>query len=165
MESNTNFWADSVAEAMSFAVLQPKDPRAESEASFGLIEEAGEVAGVFKREARGDAGGLDMAKLTKEAGDLWWYTVRTALVCQRMGHQEIAQTFDRLSRMDGGRMDRLMVPYVLGRMYQERTEGRARGLFQLSRHAGLDMREVVATNLDKLRARKKAGTIQGSGDR
>lgn len=165
-QTSDTFWADSVAEAMTFAVLQPKDPRAESEASFGLIEEAGEVAGVFKRKARGDAGGLDKAKLTKELGDLWWYTVRCAIVCERLAPQEVARLFGayEATTEDVDWMADLMVIYCLGRMQVERTESRIRKLIRIAKHSGLDMREVVATNLDKLRARRAAGTIQGKGD-
>lgn len=166
-QTSDTFWADSVAEAMTFAVLQPKDPRAESEASFGLIEEAGEVAGVFKRAARGDNdGGLDRYKLTKELGDLWWYTVRCAIVCERLAPQEVARLFGvyEATTEDVDRMTDLMVIYCLGRMQVERTESRIRKLIRIAKHSGTNIREVVATNLDKLRARRAAGTIQGKGD-
>lgn len=46
---------------------------------FGLLEEAGEVAGVFKRLFRGDYGTPEaMARLHKELGDVLWYTARIA---------------------------------------------------------------------------------------
>lgn len=166
-QTSDTFWGDSIAEAMTFAVLQPKDPRAEDEASFGLIEEAGEVAGVFKRASRGDNdGGLDRYKLTKELGDLWWYIVRCAIVCERMMPQEVARLFEACEKAteDLDRMPNLMVVYCLGRMQVERTDSRIRKLIRIAKHSGVNIREVVATNLDKLRARRAAGTIQGKGD-
>jgi len=39
---------------------------------LGLVEEAGEVAGLRKRYLR-DEGNTDPAKLTKELGDVLWY--------------------------------------------------------------------------------------------
>jgi NTP pyrophosphatase (non-canonical NTP hydrolase) len=161
------FWADYITEAMSFAVLQLKDLRAEHEANFGLIEEVGEVAGVFKRVARGDnGGGLDCDKLAKELGDLLWYVTRCAIVCEWMMPQEVARLFaeHESANEDIGRMTNLMVVYCLGRLQVERTGSRTRKLFRIAEHAGLDMREVATKNLEKLRARRIAGTIQGSGD-
>lgn len=46
---------------------------------FGLLEEAGEVAGVFKRLLRGDIQEVEaMARLHKELGDVLWYVARVA---------------------------------------------------------------------------------------
>lgn len=46
---------------------------------FGLLEEAGEVAGIFKRIFRGDYDEpTAMAKLHKELGDCLWYLSRIA---------------------------------------------------------------------------------------
>lgn len=46
---------------------------------FGILEEAGEVAGVFKRMMRGDYS-VDVvaAKLAKELGDILWYVSQVA---------------------------------------------------------------------------------------
>lgn len=46
---------------------------------FGLLEESGEVAGVFKRLFRGDYN-IDVAgqKLAKELGDVLWYVANIA---------------------------------------------------------------------------------------
>lgn len=48
---------------------------------FGLLEEAGEVAGVFKRFLRGDYAddiGVVGTKLYKELGDVLWYLSQIA---------------------------------------------------------------------------------------
>lgn len=46
---------------------------------FGLLEEAGEVAGVFKRMMRGDyPPDVAATKLHKELGDQLWYLARIA---------------------------------------------------------------------------------------
>jgi NTP pyrophosphatase (non-canonical NTP hydrolase) len=46
---------------------------------MGLLEEAGEVAGVFKRLLRGDFPPEQaMARLHKELGDVLWYVSRVA---------------------------------------------------------------------------------------
>jgi NTP pyrophosphatase (non-canonical NTP hydrolase) len=46
---------------------------------MGLLEEAGEVAGVFKRLMRGDYMQPEAAaKLEKELGDILWYVARVA---------------------------------------------------------------------------------------
>jgi NTP pyrophosphatase (non-canonical NTP hydrolase) len=46
---------------------------------MGLLEEAGEVAGVFKRFLRGDNTHEEtMQKLEKELGDVLWYLSRVA---------------------------------------------------------------------------------------
>lgn len=49
-----------------------------TERVFGLLEEAGEVAGVFKRMARGDFTDDPGPKLSKELGDVLWYLARVA---------------------------------------------------------------------------------------
>jgi NTP pyrophosphatase (non-canonical NTP hydrolase) len=55
------------------------------ERAFGLFEEAGEVAGLFKRDLRGDYDDSAdqqrdefVVKLRKELGDVLWYTSRIA---------------------------------------------------------------------------------------
>lgn len=46
---------------------------------FGILEESGEVAAVFKRMMRGDYGpDVAAAKLHKELGDILWYIARVA---------------------------------------------------------------------------------------
>lgn len=46
---------------------------------FGLLEEAGELAGVFKRMLRGDfPPDVAATKLHKELGDVLWYLARVA---------------------------------------------------------------------------------------
>jgi NTP pyrophosphatase (non-canonical NTP hydrolase) len=48
---------------------------------FGLLEEAGEVAGIFKRFLRGDFAddiGIVGTKLHKELGDVLWYLSQIA---------------------------------------------------------------------------------------
>lgn len=47
---------------------------------MGMLEEAGEVAGVFKRLLRGDySADVAMTKLHKELGDVLWYLSQIAL--------------------------------------------------------------------------------------
>lgn len=46
---------------------------------MGVLEEAGEVAGVFKRLLRGDySQDIAAAKLAKELGDILWYVSQIA---------------------------------------------------------------------------------------
>ncbi len=46
---------------------------------FGLLEEAGEIAGIFKRMLRGDYPVHEAGpKLAKELGDVLWYVARVA---------------------------------------------------------------------------------------
>lgn len=46
---------------------------------LGLLEEAGEIAGVFKRFARGDYNAdVTVTKLHKELGDVLWYLSQVA---------------------------------------------------------------------------------------
>jgi NTP pyrophosphatase (non-canonical NTP hydrolase) len=73
---------------------------------FGLLEESGEVAGVFKRLFRGDYDD-DVAadKLAKELGDVFWYL---ANICTDNGWKlsYIAQAnLDKLTkRMEQGKL-------------------------------------------------------------
>lgn len=160
-----DFWMSAIDEAMSFAVLPADHPNAEHEARFGLIEELGEVAGVFKRQARGDKGGeLDTEKLAKELGDLWWYTVRRAKVCDYYTTPELAECFieaeERKNSLDATRdaLDGVGVFAI------EQGWWQAICLYRLAPLAKRSLREIVSLNLEKLRARKQAGTILGSGD-
>lgn len=164
-QTSDTFWLDYITEAMSFAVLPFTGPRAEYEAMFGLVEEVGEVAGVFKRQARGDNGGeLDKEKLAKELGDLLWYTIRCAMVCEGYNTKSLVECFldeegctsfpllgeDMLSALDGFHSVQFWWQMVR--------------LYRMAPLSGMTLREVATKNLEKLRARKHAGTIQGSGD-
>lgn len=165
-QTSDTFWADYITEAMSFAVLPVTDPRAKEEAFFGLIEEAGEVAGVFKRAARGDNGGeLDLDKLTKELGDLLWYTVRHIRVHESVPVNRCA---DMLGVVENDPRSKPTSESVLRDCLQTFLSDdsflRVVHLFTIARFASLDLREVATKNLEKLRARRSAGTIQGSGD-
>jgi NTP pyrophosphatase (non-canonical NTP hydrolase) len=70
---------------------------------FGLLEEAGEVAGVFKRMIRGDFN-PDMAatKLHKELGDVLWYLARIAAdnswTLQEIAESNLEKLESRLAR-------------------------------------------------------------------
>lgn len=163
------FWRDYATEAMSFAVLKKTNPMARLEACFGLLEELGEVAGVFKRMARGDNGGkLDRDKLAKELGDLLWYTVRIGYLGSDAGHvvmkmqAEFSMVYHEVQESGFGDLR-----YLWWRMQSFLTD-RSLDRFDIVQHiadfAGLDLREVATKNLEKLRARKQAGTILGSGD-
>lgn len=75
METLMNF-DDYQSKAIEFRIARATP----EERVFGLLEEAGEVAGVFKRLLRGDFDD-DMAatKLHKELGDVLWYLSQVAL--------------------------------------------------------------------------------------
>lgn len=159
------FWQDYITEAMNFAVLPLTDSRAADEALFGLIEETGEVAGVFKRAARGDNGGeLDRDKLTKELGDLLWYTVRRATVWEQRPRAWIAERFSEYFDPNAKAPSIQQAAAYLCFFADESTGQRILWLFRLAPLTGLSLREVATKNLEKLLARKQAGTIQGSGD-
>lgn len=159
------FWADYINEAMGFAVLPMTDPRAREEAMFGLIEEAGEVAGVFKRATRGDNDGqLDREKLAKELGDLLWYTVRHAMVCEDRPGLLVEPFFVQYEDSHSKPVWRHQVASYLQSFGTAGCAQRIYWLFGMARFAGMSLREVATKNLEKLRARKQAGTIQGSGD-
>ena len=168
-QTSDTFWQDYVSEAMSFAVLKKTNPMAWLEACFGLLEELGEVAGVFKRMARGDNGGkLDRDKLAKELGDLLWYTVRIGYLSSNAGHvvMKMQAAFSMVyhEAQEHAPSD---LRHLWWRMQSFLTD-RSLSRFDIVRHiaafAGLDIREVAAKNLEKLRVRKQVGTILGSGD-
>ena len=168
-ETSDTFWRSYITEAMSFAVLPLTDPRAKDEAMFGLLEEVGEVAGVFKRQARGDNDGeLDRDKLAKELGDLLWYTVRIEHLSSGAEHvvmkMQAACSMVHHEVQEDGPSD---LRYLWWRM-QSFLAGHSLSRFDIVQHiaafAGLDLREVATKNLEKLRARKQVGTILGSGD-
>lgn len=160
-----DFWVSAIDEAMSFAVLPADQPNAEHEAGLGLIEEAGEVAGLFKRQMRGDnSGELDKEKLARELGDLWWYTVRFQMVSSRRTAHDLAAFFLEVEK---NRDRPYLLQDVLGVLNGFSTAGfwwQMIHLHRLARLAGMSLREIVSLNLEKLRARKQAGTILGSGD-
>lgn len=164
-QTSDTFWKDYIDEAMSFAVLPLNDSRARDEALFGLIEETGEVAGVFKRAARGDNGGeLDREKLAKELGDLLWYTVRRATVWEQRPRAWIAERFSEYFDPNAKAPSILQASGYLSFFGNESTGQRIFWLFRLATLTGLSLQQVATKNLEKLRARKQAGTIQGSGD-
>lgn len=159
------FWVSAIDEAMSFAVLPADHPNAEHEARFGLVEEVGEVAGIFKRQARGDKGGeLDTEKLAKELGDLWWYTVRRAMVRDQYTAQELAECFSDAEERKNSLQATRDAMGALGEFATESGWRQAICLYRLAPLAKMSLREIVSLNLAKLRARKQAGTIFGSGD-
>ena len=56
------------------------DNASAEERVFGLLEEAGEVAGVFKRLLRGDyTEDVAVTRLHKELGDVLWYLSQVAM--------------------------------------------------------------------------------------
>lgn len=69
-------------------------------AAFGFLEEAGEVAGVFKREERGE--GFDQEKFMKEMGDAIYYWCRCCINAGVLPSQVLAMNkrklMDRLER-------------------------------------------------------------------
>ena len=67
---------DYQSKAFTFRV----DTAPPEERVLGLLEEAGEVAGIFKRLLRGDySPDLAVTKLHKELGDCLWYLSQIAL--------------------------------------------------------------------------------------
>lgn len=164
-QASDTFWADYIIAAMSFAVLPVTDPRAKEEAIFGLIKETGEVAGVFKRAARGDNGGqLDREKLAKELGDLLWYTVRHTMACEDRPGSLVEPFFVQYEDSHSKPVWRHQVASCLQSFGTARCAQRIYWLFGIARFAGTSLREIATKNLEKLRARRIAGTIQGSGD-
>lgn len=64
---------------------------------LGILEEAGEVAGVFKRVLRGDYSPAEAeAKLKKELGDVLWYLSRVAADNGWKLAQVAAENLDKL---------------------------------------------------------------------
>jgi len=74
-DTNLEYFDDYQHQAFKFRV----ETATPEERVLGLLEEAGEVAGVFKRLMRGDFS-PDMAatKLHKELGDIMWYLSQVA---------------------------------------------------------------------------------------
>jgi NTP pyrophosphatase (non-canonical NTP hydrolase) len=64
-------------------------------AGFGLVEEAGEVAGCFKRGYRGD-GAVDVDKLKKELGDTIYYWTK---VCELHGLDPVDVINDNVEKI------------------------------------------------------------------
>lgn len=80
---------------------QGKEPP--EERVFGLLEEAGEVAGVFKRLLRGDYPPEEaMVRLHRELGDVLWYLARIAAdnswTLQDVAESNLAKLKDRQIR-------------------------------------------------------------------
>lgn len=74
-QSNYTSFDDYQDKAASFRVTNsPPEERV-----LGLLEEAGEVAGIFKRLCRGDYNeDVAVTKLHKELGDVLWYLSQIA---------------------------------------------------------------------------------------
>jgi NTP pyrophosphatase (non-canonical NTP hydrolase) len=74
--------------AESFAITgDPTTNRSEMEAVFGLLEEAGELAGKYKRYYRDKI--MNPDDVRKELGDILWYLARVAR-CSGFYLEEIA---------------------------------------------------------------------------
>ena len=74
-----------------------------TERIYGLFEESGEVAGVFKRKDRGDyeTQGEFLNALIKELGDVLWYLSRVA-ADNSITMEEVA--YINLSKLDDRKM-------------------------------------------------------------
>jgi NTP pyrophosphatase (non-canonical NTP hydrolase) len=70
-------------------------------ALIGLLSEVGELAGIIKREIRGD-GRVDPKQLQDELGDVLWYIARVAnesgLSLQYALDRNVAKLMDRKAR-------------------------------------------------------------------
>lgn len=86
--------------AQSFDLTKGTDKHA-SHAAFQLIEEVGELAGVFKRWLRGD-GELNREKLLDESGDALWGLAATAaahgFTLEEVAQHNIKKLEDRRAR-------------------------------------------------------------------
>lgn len=73
-----------------------------AERIFGLLEEAGEVAGLYKRVFRGDYEDVPKDKLLKELGDVLWYLSGVAkdngLSLDEVAKTNLAKLQDRMNR-------------------------------------------------------------------
>lgn len=93
-------------EAERFAVPPKEDGNQMlgiNEAVFGLLEEAGEVAGKFKRVYRGDRTLEEASEsIKKELGDVLWYlsqlSLRLGYTLEEVAKDNIAKLEDRLVR-------------------------------------------------------------------
>lgn len=64
---------------------------------FGLLEETGEVAGLFKRLHRGDNGGaMNQDKLTKEMGDVIYYWTKLCMMFDLDPREVLQQNIEKL---------------------------------------------------------------------
>lgn len=88
-------------EAMYTAQIKPKHAKAYS--VLGLNDEAGEVAGAYKKYLRGDFGEEELIKrIKKELGDVMWYLAYTAsvfdLTLDEIASENIRKLQDRQER-------------------------------------------------------------------
>lgn len=69
---------------------------------FGLLEEAGEVAGCFKRVFRGDYPASELGpKLAKELGDVLWYLSQ---ICEDNGWQLGDIAADNIDKLESRKL-------------------------------------------------------------
>ena len=74
---------------------------------YGLLEEAGEVAGVFKRVFRGDFPSTDLGpKLAKELGDVLWYL---SMICEDNGWQLEDIAKDNIDKLESRKFRNMLI--------------------------------------------------------
>lgn len=168
-----------------FLALRTWDDTADRETKlkhlrFGLREELGELCGIEKRIARGDAP-CSREKLMSELGDLLWYAVVYAY--ENRDLDDSADNPDwkfwstvalRSAEYAGWERDsETLIDSCYGRIKADRLPGAdvMSGsvellilVLKLITHCGIAPAEVAVCNLVKLADRAKRGVIKGSGD-
>ena len=143
---------------------------------LGLVNEAGEVAGVVKKWLRGDYDEATMReKMGKELGDVLWYVAVTA---DRSCFSVSLQEYELYSEVD-----MYIQPSVsLGVRQLARAASRVSGTYDnggslesplfhvmnrltdLCESCGHTLESIARANIEKLRDRQKRGVLHGSGD-
>lgn len=142
--------------------------KSEKYLNLGIMEEFGEVAGKIKKYMRGDYG-KDQLKdsVKKEIGDLTWYLVLSQYKNGTLNHdfskpKEKSNIYSNLQSLEllKGQLlkakDKRHKGLILKTMINRTTD--------LAWNFGINMEEVVNSNIRKTLDRFSRGTIRGSGD-
>jgi NTP pyrophosphatase (non-canonical NTP hydrolase) len=139
----------------------------------GLIEENGEIAGIFKRIYRGDENYHQndentRAKIIKEFGDFLWYLIAVNkyfgdhnldVILYKNSKDYIQEYPAMLGDMQSAR--ELYKPLILSQKAQYL-------LFKIDatfNYYKIDFKEVLLKNIEKLTNRKQNNTLKGEGER
>lgn len=130
--------------------------------NYGYLSEAGEVAGKLAKRVRGDD--IPDEAIMAELGDVAWMI---AVKARKDGesliiNEDVDDEFDWLlmsGRFDGSIND-LFVAHI------ENFSGhlKYRVLMDVCGNLGINFRDALKYNNDKLSSRQKRGVIQGDGD-